>query len=104
MEESLTSYASELSGTDIDLLEEIIGKKYKKFIKFFAIFRDQSEYIKKMDYEFTDDTDLTVHVTFTKSVSLDDKKEMIANMEEAGYKITSKIDGKKVKLKIVYEE
>ena len=104
MKKSLTEYASVLSGSSINCLEEIVGKKYKKFIRFYAILKDQSEYIKKMEYEFTDIDQLAVSVTFTKSVSLDDKKDLISDMKKAGYKIDSKITGKKVKLKITYKE
>ena len=50
MKKSLTEYASALSGSSIDCLEEIVGKKYKKFIRFYDILKDQSEYIKKMEY------------------------------------------------------
>ena len=104
MKKSLTEYASVLSGSSINCLEEIVGKKYKKFIRFYAILKDQSEYIKKMEYEFTDIDQLAVSVTFTKNVSLDDKKDLISDMKKAGYKIDSKITGKKVKLKITYKE
>ena len=104
MKKSLTEYASALSGSSIECLEEIVGKKYKKFIRFYDILKDQSEYIKKMEYEFTDIDELSVSVTFTKSVSLDDKKDLISEMKKAGYKIDAKITGKKVKLKITYKE
>ena len=104
MKKSLTEYASALSCSSIERLEEIVGRKYKKFIRFYAILKDQSEYIKKMEYEFTDIDELSVSVTFTKNVSLDDKKELIAEMKEASDKIDSKSTGKKVKLKITYKE
>lgn len=104
MKQSLTDYAVALSGPSIELLEEIIGTKYRKFIRFYEILKDQSASIKKMEYEFTDKSELSVNVTFTKSVSFDDKKDLIAKMEKAGYKITSKITGKKAKLKIKYNE
>ena len=99
MKKSLTEYASALSGSSIKYLEEIINIKDKN-----SNLKDQAEYIKKMEYEFTDIDELCVSVTFTKNVSLDDKKELIAEMKEAGYKIDSKITGKKVKLKITYKE
>jgi hypothetical protein len=104
MKQSLTEYASALSGSSIELLEEIVGTKYRKFIRFYEILKDQSEAIKKMEYEFSDKTELSVNVTFTKSVSLDSKQDLIAKMEQAGYQISSKIDGKKMKLKIKYKE
>jgi hypothetical protein len=104
MKKSLTDYAAKLSGSNIELLEEIVGTKYRKFIRFYEILKDQTDSIKSMEYEFSDKTELSATVTFTKSVSLDNKKDLIAKMEKAGYTITSKITGKKVKLKIQYEE
>ena len=35
MKKSLTEYASALSGSSIDCLEEIVGKKYIIFIRFY---------------------------------------------------------------------
>ena len=104
MKKSLTEYASVLSGKKLSTLEEIVGMKYKKFIRFYEIIKDQSEYIKKMEYVFTDIDSLAVDVIFTKSITLDDKKELIHELKDVGYKIDSKITGKKVKLKITYRE
>lgn len=104
MKKSLTEYASVLSGKKLSTLEEIVGMKYNKFIRFYEIIKDQSEYIKKMEYVFTDIDSLAVDVIFTKSITLDDKKELIHELKDAGYKIDSKITGKKVKLKITYKE
>ena len=97
MKKSRTEYASILSCSKIEYLEEIVGMKYKKFIRFYEILKDQSEYIKDID-------ELSATIVFTKNVSLDDKKDMISEMKAAGYKIDSKITGKKVKLKIKYKE
>ena len=67
MKKSLTEYASVLSGKKLSTLEEIVGMKYKKFIRFYEIIKDQSEYIKKMEYVFTDIESLAVDVILTKS-------------------------------------
>lgn len=104
MKKSLTEYASILSCSKLEYLEEIVGMKYKKFIRFYQILRDQSEYIKDMKYDFTEIDELSATITFTKNISLDDKKDLIDDMKAAGYKIDSKITGKKVKLKIKYKE
>lgn len=104
MKKSRTEYASILSCSKIEYLEEIVGMKYKKFIRFYEILKDQSEYIKDMKYDITDIDELSATIVFTKNVSLDDKKDMINEMKAAGYKIDSKITGKKVKLKIKYKE
>ena len=104
MKKSLTEYASVLSGKKLSTLEEIVGMKYKKFIRFYEIITDQSDYIKKMEHVFTAIARLAVDVIFTKAITLDDKKELIHELKDVGYKIDSKITGKKVKLKITYKE
>lgn len=104
MKQSLSEYASSLANSDIDVLEDLISKKYRKFIKFFALIRDFSEYIQKLDYEFDADDVLSVKITFSKQVDLDDKKELISDMKKSGYKVDSDISGKKMKLTIKYAE
>ena len=104
MKKSLTEYASALSNSRMEVLEELICKKYRKFIRFFRLMKDYSEYITKLDYEFTDKDTLSINVSFKKSIKLDEKIELIEEMEEQGYNISFKIKGKQMKLVIVHEE
>lgn len=104
MKESLIDYATSLSNQNIDVLEDLIIKKYRKFIKFFHLIRDFTPSIKKMEYDFADKETLSITITFTKSIKLDTKKDLISDMEKSGYKVNSKITGKKVKLTIKYKE
>ena len=89
-----------------ETFEDLIGNKYRKFLNFFEIVKDYSEYIKTMEYEFTENGDtLSVKITFTKDVTLDDKKELINEMKESGYSVEkSKLKAKQMKLKITYKE
>lgn len=104
MKKSLTDYAASLSGSNIEILEEIIEKKYRKFVKFFNLMKDYTDSISKIEYEFSDETTLSVKINFTKSVKLDDKKELIDGWFKAGYRIDYKIDGKKMKVVIIHPE
>lgn len=104
MKKSLTDYAASLSGSNIEILEEIIDKKYRKFVKFFNLMKDYTDDISKIEYEFSDDTTLSVKIEFTKSVKLDDKKELISSWEQSGYQIDYTISGKKMKVEIIYPE
>ena len=106
MKKSLTDYISALTGTSVETFEDLIGNKYRKFLNFFEIVKDYSEYIKTMEYEFTENGDtLSVKITFTKDVALDDKKELINEMKESGYSVEkSKLKAKQMKLKITYKE
>ena len=105
MKKSLTDYISALTGTSTEMFEDLIGNKFRKFLKFFEIVKDYSEYIKKLDYEVSDKDALIVKIEFTKDVSLDDKKDLISEMKESGYSIEkSKLKSKHLELKIIYKE
>lgn len=104
MKKSLTDYAASLSGSNIEILEEIIEKKYRKFVKFFNLMKDYTDSISKLEYEFSDETTLSVKITFTKSVKLDEKKELIAGWSKSGYDVDYDISGKKMKLVITHPE
>lgn len=104
MKESLTDYASELSGSDISVLEDIIENKYLKFKTFFELLRPHTHDIKKFDYEFGEKDTLSVSVTFKKKVTLDDKKSMISKWKAAGYSIKHTIKDKVMKVTITYKE
>lgn len=104
MKKSLTEYLSVLTNADVDIFEEILSKKYRKFIKFFTLVKDYTEYISKLEYELSDSDTLCVKIVFTKSVSFDDKQEMINGWRDIGYQVDSKISGKKMRLQIRYAE
>ena len=105
MKKSISEYAIALTSSNTELLEELIGKKYKKFIRFYRLLSDYSDYIKKFDYEISGRKDeLTATITFEKSVCLDEKKEFIAEMRRSGYEVNSKKQGKKMRLQIFYVE
>lgn len=104
MNKSLTDYAASLSGSNIEILEEIIKKKYRKFVKFFNLMADYTEFISKFEYEFSDESTLSINVTFTKAVKMDDKKDLIAEWKKSGYGVESTISGKKMKVVITYAE
>lgn len=104
MKKSLTDYAASLSGSNIEILEEIIEKKYRKFVKFFNLMKDYTDAISKLEYEFSDETTLSVKMSFTKSVKLDEKKELISDWEKSGYNVDYDISGKKMKIVITHPE
>lgn len=104
MKKSLTEYASSLSGSNIDIFEEIIKKKYRKFIKFFQLMKDYNDSISKLEYEFSDANTLSVNVKFKKSVKMDEKQELISSWKKSGYSVKYVLGDKKMKLDIVYPE
>ena len=104
MTESLTDYISQLSQSNLDILDDVISNKYRKFITFFQLIRSYHKYIKKLDYEFSNADTLSITITFSKTITLDDKKDFINKLKKSGYLIISKQQGKKLKLTIVYPE
>lgn len=104
MKESLTDYATALSGTDISVLEDIIENKYLKFKKFFDLIRAHTDDIKSLQYEFDEKDVLKTEVTFKKKVTLSDKKDLIEKWKSDGYDVDYKISDKKIKVTIKYKE
>lgn len=104
MKKSMTDYVSALSGSNMEVFEDIIANKYRKFVKFFKIMKDYSEYITKLNYEFSDKNTLSIEITLTKGISLDDKKELLDDMRSKGYEISAKIKGRKIRMDITHSE
>ena len=104
MKKSLTDYAASLSGSNIEILEEIIEKKYRKFLKFFNLMKDYTECISKLEYQFSDNATLSVKMSFKKSVKLDEKKDLISDWKKSGYIVEYEISGKKMKIVITHPE
>lgn len=104
MQKSLTDCAAFLSGSNIDILEEIISNKYRKFIKFFKLIEDYADDITALEYEFTDEASLSAKINFKKSIKFEEKKELISNWKKAGYDVDYEITKKKIKITIVHQE
>lgn len=102
MERRMTAFASSMVGDDIDLLYDLVCKKYTKFKLFYRLVEELSEYILSLKYEFSSDTSLYVSMTMDKGVK---HKEIISELERKidstslyTYNIVS--EGKKVKISI----
>lgn len=104
MKESLTDYATELSGDSIEILEDIIENKFLKFKKFFDFVRPYTDDIKKLEYTFCEKDLLSVEVTFKKKVKVGDKKDLIASWKKAGYEVSYELGDKKMSVDIRYKE
>ena len=104
MKASLSEYIKELSGNELFVLEEIISKKYRKFMSFFNLICEYSEDIEKMKYNFTDNNILDIELSMKTTSKRSLKEEMVEEMTSVGYQVESKITGKKIKLVITYDE
>ncbi len=103
MKQSMTEYISVLSSNEFDIFEEIVQKKYKKFKKFFYLMKENSDLIDKMEYKFTDSSNLSVILTCSKAPKKL-KKELLDELESIGYIVNHEIKGKKINIEIEYDE
>lgn len=71
MKQSYTDYLNELSGNRMDILEELISTKYKKFRKFYKIMSKCSKDIAHIAYRFSDDDSLDIDITINPDVDID---------------------------------
>lgn len=53
MKKSMTEYISSLTNDNYERLEELISKKYRKFIKLYWLISDYSNYISILQYKNT---------------------------------------------------
>lgn len=58
----MLKYIGSLSGSDMDIFEELISNKFKKFRHFYRLVEDVSEKIDKLHYNFTSSSSLEVSI------------------------------------------
>ena len=104
MKASLSEYMKELSGNELSILEEVISKKYRKFINFFNLVSEYSEDIVSLKYNFTTESILDVELMMQNMTKREIKRELIDDLEILGYQVESKGSGKKMNLIIEYDE
>lgn len=104
MKADMIEYIKALSDKNYDLLEEIVVKKYKKFINFFELVRDYGDDIINLKYNLSDDNILDVTITMKTNVKKSIKKEMVEELEKIGYIINIEVKKRKLNVKITYNE
>lgn len=62
MKKTMTEYISALSANSFEILEKIFEKKYQKFLAFYWMLKDYSDYIFSLQYKDTDDDVLKIEV------------------------------------------
>lgn len=105
MERKMTTFASNMVGDNIELLYDVVCKKFKKFKLFYRLVEELSEDIKSLKYEFSSDTSLNVSMTMDKGVNHDEiikyLDEKIESSDLYTYNIVS--EGNKIKISIEAE-
>jgi hypothetical protein len=75
----MTDYISALSANSFEILEKIFVKKYQKFLAFYWMLKDYSEYIFSLQYKDTNDNILKIEV----ELSGIDMDEVMSNLHES---------------------
>lgn len=104
MKADMIEYIKALSDKNYELIEEIVVKKYKKFINFFELVRDYGDDITNLKYNLSDDNILDVTITMKNNIKKSIKKEMVNELEKIGYIIDVDIKKRKLNIKITYTE
>lgn len=79
MKKTMTDYISALSANSFEILEKIFVKKYQKFLAFYWMLKDYSEYIFSLQYKDTNDNILKIEV----ELSGIDMDEVMSNLHES---------------------
>lgn len=83
---NIPSCIKELSGDDFDIFEDIIEKKYKKFIGFYRLIENVSDSVRSLHYNFTSNENLDVDITFLKNVDIESiKMELEQSINNSKY-------------------
>lgn len=92
MKQSYTDYLNELSGNRMDILEELITKKYKKFRKFYKIVSKYSSDIAHISYRFSEEDSLDIDITVNSNVDIDKFLHHIDEETEGKYSLEICVD------------
>lgn len=104
MKADLVEYLCAMSNHDSKNIEEIIAKKYRKFISFFELIRERSEDINHLKYNLSDGDTLNVTITMRCNVKDDVNEEIRSNLEAIGYGVETSISKKKISIILTYKE
>lgn len=103
MQRKMTSYAKGMSGNDINLLYDVVCKKYKEFKEFYRLVEFFSDKIRSLKYEFTSDTDLKVNLNIEDGINTKEVFNNILGRVESSvfpYDCDVKQDKNKIKIRI----
>ena len=104
MREDMVEYLCALTDSKSESIEEIVGKKYRKFTSFFELAWGWSENINKLHYNLSDPNTLNVTITMKCNVKEDIEDALRGKLEELGYQVVTEIEKKKITIVLVYEE
>lgn len=100
MKRKMTSFVKDMSDSDLDILYDIICRKYKKFICFYRMVEDFSDSILKLKYSFSSKTSLDVTAHLADDCDVDEFISSIRERILSSYTCNINSDGQKVTIEI----
>ena len=104
MKKSITEYIKNLSSDEdeIEILEEIIDYKYKKFLALYWLIRDYSDDIRLLKYKKTKKDTLKLEVVIDTDVIEKIYNELVSSNSDDHIQIVN--SGKSIKIEIIKDE
>lgn len=103
MKKTMTEYISALSGSNCDVLEKIIDKKYRKFITLYWLLKEYSNYISVLKYKDTADDILKIEVQLN-GVDIDSVMENLQSNIPVDLSVLIYNEKKKIHIEITKDE
>lgn len=104
MKADLVEYLGMITEHKSDNIEEIIEKKYRKFISFFELVKERSDSITHLKYNLSNTDTLNVTITMRCNVKEDINEEMKQELEDIGYIVETSVNKKKLSIMLQYPE
>jgi len=84
MKRCMTDYAGNLCNyDDIDILYKVICLKYKRFIDFYRLVEESSDYIESLDYDDSDKDSLNIIMTLNNNDKINEIYDNIKERSES---------------------
>lgn len=105
MKKTMPDYMNAMTGGNLETLEMIISRQYRKFVRFYKLVSSYSDNIKGLQYEFNSPLSLDVLLEFDSKKPLETiKKDLEKLMVKKNYDGSVKISKKRVMISIVLPE
>ena len=105
MKKSMTSYINDMTSGNLDTLEKIISKQYRKFVRFYNLIREYSSLISKLKYEFNSDSSLDILLYFeTKRDLKNICSEIESKMDDSEYDGGITVSKKTMYISLILDE
>jgi hypothetical protein len=100
----MTDCIGELSGSNMETLEQIVTLQYRKFIRFYKLISKHFDALEGIDYQFKDPSSLDVYLHFDTSKLKAVKSKIKEDMEKYGYEGNVCIRKQSILISIFMEE